>query len=322
MKISFDENTGEMLYKFLGKADNSIFNSIYSLDSSERSLIRYQLVPCGNCIGCRLDYAETWADRLLVESFDKSALFITLTYNDDNLPLNGQGLSSISKEDIDIFIRDLRNKFRDVKVRYAISTEYGDNTLRAHAHCICYNLDFDNLGCHFYKLNHLGEPMYSSDVLEDVWNHKGYVVVEKANYYNMAYTARYILKKQKGQLASEYDAFELTPPSFRMSRRPGIGSEWFDRNYEELYTQGFVRVSRSVKANGMITPNRYFNKLLEKTDPQLLSKYKADSSDRNYELFHEKMRLSSFTLDRVTEYNDFARENFLKKNSFQRCNFV
>ena len=34
-------------------------------------------IPCGNCIGCRLDYSRTWADRMLLEaSYYKSNLSI------------------------------------------------------------------------------------------------------------------------------------------------------------------------------------------------------------------------------------------------------
>lgn len=44
-------------------------------------------LPCGKCIGCRLDYSRQWADRLMLElQYHDSAYFITLTYNDDHVP--------------------------------------------------------------------------------------------------------------------------------------------------------------------------------------------------------------------------------------------
>ena len=37
------------------------------------------LVPCGNCIGCRLDYSKQWANRLMMElQYHDSAYFCTL----------------------------------------------------------------------------------------------------------------------------------------------------------------------------------------------------------------------------------------------------
>lgn len=45
------------------------------------------LVPCGNCIGCRLDYSKQWANRLMMElQYHDSAYFVTLTYDDDHIP--------------------------------------------------------------------------------------------------------------------------------------------------------------------------------------------------------------------------------------------
>ena len=46
-----------------------------------------QQVPCGQCIGCRLEYSRQWAMRCAHEaSLYEDNCFITLTYNPDNLP--------------------------------------------------------------------------------------------------------------------------------------------------------------------------------------------------------------------------------------------
>ena len=43
------------------------------------------LIPCGQCIGCRLDYSRRWATRLMLElQCHESAFFVTLTYDDDH----------------------------------------------------------------------------------------------------------------------------------------------------------------------------------------------------------------------------------------------
>ena len=39
-------------------------------------------IPCGQCSGCRMDYARQWANRLMLELENHdSAYFVTLTYN-------------------------------------------------------------------------------------------------------------------------------------------------------------------------------------------------------------------------------------------------
>ena len=46
-------------------------------------------LPCGQCIGCRLEKQRQWAIRIVHEAllWDEN-MFITLTYNDENLPEN------------------------------------------------------------------------------------------------------------------------------------------------------------------------------------------------------------------------------------------
>ena len=44
------------------------------------------LIPCGRCIGCRLDYSRSWADRMMLEldSCQGKGIFLTLTYDNDH----------------------------------------------------------------------------------------------------------------------------------------------------------------------------------------------------------------------------------------------
>ena len=57
-------------------------------------------VPCGRCIGCRLDYSIDWATRCVNESsLYSDNCFITLTYSDSNLP----GGNSLCPVDLVLF---------------------------------------------------------------------------------------------------------------------------------------------------------------------------------------------------------------------------
>lgn len=315
-------DSGKKDFKFLGKADNEFLKDFYTKDLKYKHWYdnNFVIVPCGNCIGCRLDYASTWADRMLVESFDKDCLFVTLTYNDENIHLSKCGFPTLVKEHLDKFIVSLRNKFRDKKIRYCIGDEYGDNTLRPHYHLILYGLTIDDLQCDFYKLNDLFQPMYTSKVLEDLWSF-GFNCVGVGEYNSMAYTAKYILKKQKGQGAAEYDVFDLKPPTFRMSRRPGIGCDWLIDNYQELYENGFIPIQRSIKPSGKILPNRYFNKIVKEIDPSLFFHYQSKVKQKNIDSFYELLNHSSMDFDNILAFYEFEKENFLKKSSINRENF-
>lgn len=60
-------------------------------------------IPCGQCIGCRLDRSLMWAVRISNElTLHEQASFLTLTYKD--LPPN----NSINKEDLQAFFKRLR----------------------------------------------------------------------------------------------------------------------------------------------------------------------------------------------------------------------
>ncbi len=48
------------------------------------------LLPCGQCLGCRLDYSQMWAVRSMHEAQqNEDNCFITLTYSEENLPHDG-----------------------------------------------------------------------------------------------------------------------------------------------------------------------------------------------------------------------------------------
>ena len=44
-------------------------------------------IPCGRCIGCKLDYSRQWANRCSLEATQwQNNYFITLTYANEYLP--------------------------------------------------------------------------------------------------------------------------------------------------------------------------------------------------------------------------------------------
>ena len=60
------------------------------------------LVPCGQCIGCRLEKSRQWAIRCVHEAtLHQKNCFVTLTYNPQNLPSNG----SLDKRALTLFLR-------------------------------------------------------------------------------------------------------------------------------------------------------------------------------------------------------------------------
>ena len=101
----------------------------------------YLLVPCNKCIVCKNKKIRDWNARMMCETqlYDVPPLFVTLTYNDDFLPLFG-----LEKRDIQLFIKRLRERLEYLgfpnKLRYVFCGEYGTKTQRAHYHGIIWNM--------------------------------------------------------------------------------------------------------------------------------------------------------------------------------------
>lgn len=247
---------------------------------STKSIYDYKEIPCGNCIGCRLDYSRQWADRCLLEMKNhESSYFVTLTYDDEHLPINHYvdhdtgvcgSVSTLIKRDFQLFMKRLRKNYKyDNKLRFFACGEYGDTTFRPHYHAIIFGLKLDDLV--FYK-NSNGFVYYNSPFLDNCWHHKGFVVVAKACWETCAYTARYIMKKQKGDTSFIYDNYNFESPFVLMSRKPGIGRDYFDQNVDKLFETDCIFVS-TPDGSKSIYPPRYYKRLIKDLDPDKFIKY-------------------------------------------------
>lgn len=227
-------------------------------------------LPCGQCVGCRLEHSRQWAMRCMHEKrLHRDNVFVTLTYDDECLPDGG----SLKKRDLQLFMKRLR-KARGAGVRFYACGEYGENTSRPHYHAILFNCDFPDKK--FYKNNKAGDPLYTSAELEKIWP-LGLCTIGEVTFDSAAYVARYIMKKIKGDLAEDHymrvdqygEIFSLVPEFTNMSRRPGVGRGWFDKYGAHAYAHD------SVIVNGQeVRPPRYYDGLYESVDSKRLEKLK------------------------------------------------
>lgn len=265
----------------------------------------YIEVPCGRCIGCRLAYSRAWADRCLLELKEhESSFFITLTYDDFNVPRSyysdpdtGEAMQAFSlrKRDLQLFHKRLR-KAIDYPIRFFACGEYGESTLRPHYHDIVFGLRLHDLK--FYSRSELGYNYYNSDFLSKIWN-KGHVVVGEVTWDTCAYTARYIMKKLKGDAASFYEFHNIEPPFIVMSRKPGIARKYYDE-HPELFNHHCVYLSTE-DGSHPVYPSRYYKKLFEVDFPEK----SAILKEKNREIAMVKAR-------NKLERTDLAYEEYLK----------
>lgn len=219
-------------------------------------------LPCGQCIGCRLERSRQWAVRCLHEaSLYERNCFLTLTYNQDHLPLSG----SLNLSHFQLFMKRLRKKY-GAGIRFFHCGEYGENLGRPHYHALLFNHDFpDKL--FFSERN--GNRVYTSKALSSLWT-AGFSVIGEVTFESAAYVARYVMKKVTGEKASlHYKG--LKPEYITMSRRPGIGRGWFEKYSSDVYPH-----DRVVIRGNNTRPPRFYDALLGSKDPSLLALLKIN----------------------------------------------
>lgn len=232
--------------------------------------IRYEVIslPCGRCIGCRVDRARSWALRCVheAERFEKNC-FLTLTFNDkwlyrEDIRLENKMLvepnphGSLVKSDFQKFMKRLRKSYKGYQtvkqngrlcnpIRYFHCGEYGSQLGRAHHHACVFNFDFPDK--EFLKTSN-GVKLYASEILNRLWPF-GFCVIGDVTYESAAYVASYVVKKINGKKALLHysrinkDTGELNsiqPEYVTMSRRPGIGRDFMERFANDLYTKDFI----------------------------------------------------------------------------------
>lgn len=219
---------------------------------------RHAALPCGQCLGCRLDWAADWALRCEKEAkLWPHNSFITLTYNDEELPVGGTTRSTVSKREFQLFMMRLRKELGS-GIRFFASGEYGDTNDRAHYHALLFNCCFaDRVPWRMSR----GNQLYRSATLERLWPF-GFSTIGDVNFQTANYVAKYVVKKLRGSLAQQQYA-DREPPFVLMSRRPGLGAGWYAKFGDEVYPSGSV-----VYGEGRIRrAPRYFDKLRSREKP-------------------------------------------------------
>lgn len=205
--------------------------------------------------------------------------FITLTYEDDELPLPYWKISpqgdlvqsgSLLKSDFQLFMKRLRKRFSDDRIRYYHCGEYGDLLGRPHYHALLFGFDFvDKIPWQVRK----DLPVWRSEALEECWP-KGRSEIGTLTFESAAYVARYCTKVVNGPMAVDHyqvcdvvtgEVQSLQPEYATMSRRPGIGAGWFEKFSSDVYPSDEV-ISRGFPGK----PPRYYDSLLERADAELL----------------------------------------------------
>lgn len=215
-------------------------------------------VPCGKCIICLKNRRSHWSFRLEQEFLScLSAYFITLTYDDYNLPLNTEKRPTLKKRDLSLFLKSLRqwnnrdaekyeklmkvskNSLKKGNFMYYACGEYGERTLRPHYHLILFNLN----------------TWFPKDTIEkkvfETWS-KGLVHVGSVTPASISYVAKYLVNSYN------MDFTGIEKPFSVMSK--GIGLSYIEktRSFYESTGETVIHDKGGIKKS----MPRYFRKKL------------------------------------------------------------
>lgn len=217
-------------------------------------------LPCGRCLGCRLDYSRQWAMRGVCElQMNERSCFVTMTYRDGCLPkVSKHGAATLRKSHYQKFFRALRR--RGYKFTYMVAGEYGEKLGRPHFHVIFFGEDFkkDSYPAPFKQSPDF--PLYSSKILDDLWK-KGHVVVGDVSFQSIQYVAGYITKKVTGSKAAAHYQGRL-PEFMQASLKSPIGRSWLEKYMSDVFPR-----DEFVFKGKVMSPPKYFRKVYAQKFP-------------------------------------------------------
>lgn len=224
-------------------------------------------LPCGRCIGCRIQRAEDWTVRLMHEAqMHEHSCFITLTYKD--------APASLEYRDFQLFMKRLRfhyaNDYTGEGIRFFCAGEYGSQNWRPHFHALLFGIDFAQMDAKVFKES--GQfKLYESEALNALWP-AGFSSVGRCDPASAAYCANYCISKVDGDKAQAHytridpftgEILALRPEFGRMSLKPGIGVPWYRKFANDLHNKDIAVLNDGRKKK---VPRSYM-KLLQDKDP-------------------------------------------------------
>lgn len=270
---------------------------------------------------CKLARSREWAARMMCEAqmhFANS--YITLTYRTEDLPKD----LSLNREHFQLFMKRLR---KEVAIDQSIPSqkrfvyggegdglsvfycgEYGSDKKRPHYHAIIFGVDFADKRFHQRKN---GYDLFTSKVLEGLWPY-GFSTIGNVTFESCAYVGRYVTKKITGDDAPEHytrrneetgEIWQVLPEFGQASLNPAIGLNWLKKYWRDVYPNDYL----IVRGGHKMKPPRYFDKVMEKLQPEIMEQVKR-----------KRIREASSKEDESEQWNRVKAKETVLKSKMER----
>lgn len=252
---------------------------------------RSDVVPCGKCPACLRRRQAGWIFRLEQEQLvSTSAAFLTLTYNNENLPYSASGLPNLNKKHHTGFIKRLRKQihthFTDENtqaIKYYSCGEYGTNTNRPHYHSIIFNLPMDIIE--------------NPTLLDTTWQ-MGNTMLAVCNTNTITYTTKYINKT----LYHKKEPTDDRENEFQLQSK-GLGKSYLTDKTIKYYKN--QKIPYLVKEDGKkgTMPRYYRDKLYTKQEKIAIQLKTLKYIEENPQFISEKHRYDYIHQEFETQKN-------------------
>lgn len=275
----------------------------HNLDEDER--LRMTPFPCGKCLPCKINRRRIWTFRNTLEDmYTPFSYFVTLTYNDERIPIT-DGKYTLESSHLQSFFKRLRRNATFSKFRYFAVGEYGDSGDRG-------------FNPHYHILLYSQYPISEAEI-EKAWTLRkvpyGFIKVGTVEKGSIAYVVGYVIKKLTRPGDPRLDGRR---PEFMLSSRKkgGIGAPAIRKIGKELkrnpyYSPSDVMQSLSIAgknyplggyltkvlAQELGTPESEFKRKLFDYQTELLLEYYDHSGGyyTNIVIDHDQNRLNQET---------------------------
>lgn len=249
-------------------------------------------VPCSSCYRCKQRKAQQWAFRLKME-FKRSynARFVTLTYDDQHLPMDNNNIGTLYKPDLQAYFKTLRKnqerrlkslwkqdqqyEIKDIelamnsKIKYYAVGEYGGRTQRPHYHIILFNAIW-------------------KDQIEHAWQKKkkdyGHVHIGEVTEASIAYVLKYV---EKSRIIPFFEGDTREKEFSVMSKKLGDNYITTSRKkyHKENLDRSYVQTEEGIK---IAMPRYYKEKIYTKVQRQKVAKiYTKQNQEKQEKLDYE-----------------------------------
>lgn len=236
--------------------------------------------PCGKCLYCLEKRRIPWTVRLTHERrfwsrFGIPTYFVTLTYDDANLPRDG-----VSKRDIQLFLKRLRKFYASLesnKLKYFCVSEYGPSTHRAHYHLILFGFN-RNIST-------------TLRIISKSWNN-GFVKVSRVKPARIKYVTKYSTKffdklndRDSSPLSEDPDSTSSSSPEFRLISK-GLGISFVNSQSIDYYRNNPDNLFLILDGVKYSLPRYYRDKIFDKNDLQFKQLCFEESLKKHLDFIH------------------------------------